>query len=250
MLMIEFYVAFVVPSIIFKNQLYRRSPWRYSLLINSEGAEMASKPKESTQEVITAYKGFDKDMKCRGYQYEIGGEYQHDGKVEACASGFHACEYPLDVFSYYPPARSLFAVVEQSGKLARHDDDSKVASEKITIKASIDLPGIIRAAIEYTTSRCKPIDPESPASSTGYQGAASSTGVRGAASSTGKHSVALAAGYGSRAMAAETGAIVCVYNNDSGELIHIRASKVGDNGIKPNTWYSLDESGEFVEVQP
>jgi len=194
---------------------------------------------KKNQEAVTAYKGFGSDMKCRDFQYEIGGTYEHAGDVEACKSGFHACEYPLDVFSYYSPASSVFGVVEQSGKLDRNDDDSKIASEKMTIKASIDLPGLIRAAIEYTTSRCKPVNPESPDSNSGDCGAASNSGT---------HGVAADFGFEGKAMSGETGAIVCVYRNDVGDLIHIRASKVGDNGIKANTWYSLDESGEFVEA--
>ena len=215
------------------------------------------KEQEAPQGVVTSYKGFDKNMQCRGYQYEIGGTYEHDGEVEACSSGFHACEYPLDVFNYYSPAESVFAVVEQSGKLARHDDDSKVASEKISIKASIDLPGIIKAAIEYTASRCRPVDPESPSynsgdygasTNSGDYGASTNSGTRGASTNTGRHGVACDVGICGKARSSETGAIVCVYRNNEGELIHIRASKVGDNGIKPDVWYSLDENGEFVEA--
>ena len=112
----------------------------------------------------TAYKGFDKDLKCRGFQFEVGQTYTHEGDVEACAGGFHACEYPLNVFSYYAPANSRFAVVEQSGDLTRRCDDTKVASRTITIKAELDLPGLIRAAIEYTFKQAKPVDPASPAS--------------------------------------------------------------------------------------
>ncbi|NSX05053.1 DUF7666 domain-containing protein, partial [Cupriavidus gilardii] len=144
---------------------------------------------------IVTYKGFDKDMQCRGFQYELGKTYEHEGDVEACAGGFHACEYPLDVFGYYPPAGSRFAVVEQSGDLSRDSGDTKVASRKISIKAELDIVGMVKAAIEYTTSRCKPIDPDSPASSTGYQGAASSTGDYGAASSTGTRGAASSTGY-------------------------------------------------------
>ena len=151
--------------------------------------------KKKTEETIVAYKGFNQDLTCRGYQFEIGKTYEHKGEVEACASGFHACEYPLDVFGYYRPAGSRFALVEQSGDLNRHDDDSKVASRKISIKAELTIAGLVKAAIEYTTSRCKPVDPESPASSTGYQGAASSTGYQGAASSTGNRGAASSTGY-------------------------------------------------------
>ncbi len=207
-----------------------------------------TKKPAKAEAVILAYKGFDANMRCRDFQYEIGKTYEHDGEVKACRSGFHACEYPLDVFDYYPPANSCFAVVEQSGKLSRDGDDSKVASQKISIKAKIDIVGLVKAAIEYTTSRCTPIDPESPASSTGDYGAASSTGYQGAASSTGKHAVAMSAGHEGRAMASETGAIVLVHRNEDDEITHIRASKVGENGIKAGVWYQLDANGEFVEV--
>ncbi|EOA5676340.1 hypothetical protein ACH4U0_006452, partial [Pseudomonas aeruginosa] len=155
---------------------------------------MASKKKAASEEVVTAYKGFKQDLTCRDYQFEIGGTYKHDGEVEACASGFHACEYPLDVFGYYQPAVSRFALVEQSGDLSRHDNDSKVASRKISIKAEITIAGLVKAAIEYTTSRCKPVDSASPASSTGDRGAASSTGYQGAASSTGYQGAASSTG--------------------------------------------------------
>ena len=219
-----------------------------------EKQEAAAAPAE--QETITSYKGFDSNWQCRGFQYALGQTVVHDGDVEACASGFHACEYPLDVFSYYEPSTSKFAVVEQSGQLSRHSDDTKVASKTLTVKAEINLPGLIKAAIEYTVKRCAPIDKASPAysesergaaSSTGYGGAASSTGYGGAASSTGKHAVAMACGYEGRAMAGETGAIVLAHRNDDGVLVHIRASKVGENGIKAGAWYQLNVDGQFVE---
>ena len=221
---------------------------------------------EKQAEVITTYKGFDKNMQCRGYQFEVGKTYTHDGEVKACEGGFHACEYPLDVFGYYAPAGNQFAVVKQSGDLSRHDEDSKVASRTISISAKIDIAGLVKAAIEYTTTRCKPIDPESPASATGdhgaasatgdhgaasatgYRGAASATGYRGAASATGDASVAISTGCSGRAKAAEGCAIVLVHRDDDGNIANIRASKVGDNGIKPDVWYSLDENGEFLEV--
>ena len=219
------------------------------------------------QAPIPAYKGFDRDLKCRGFQFEIGQTYTHKGKVEACAGGFHACEHPLNVFSYYAPATSRFAIVEQSGDLSRHSDDTKVASRTITIKAELDLPGLIRAAIEYTFRRARSVDPDSPASATGYQGAASATGDQGAASATGRYGAASATGYQGaasatgdqgaaiavgcqgRAMAGETGAIVLAHRNDDGEIVHIRASKVGENGIKAGVWYSLNEDGEFAEAE-
>ena len=237
--------------------------------------------KKKTEETIVAYKGFNQDLTCRGYQFEIGKTYEHKGEVEACASGFHACEYPLDTFGYYRPAGSRFALVEQSGDLSRHDGDSKVASRKISIKAELTIAGLVKAAIEYTTSRCTPVDPESPASSTGDYGAASSTGnrgaasstgdygaasstgdygaasstgYRGAASSTGKHSVAMAAGIGGKARASAGSAIVLCYRDTDAEgdeyarIVHIKAAIAGQDGIKPGTWYQLNADGEFVEA--
>ena len=212
------------------------------------------KKTEAAEEIVTAYKGFKQDLTCRGYQFEIGGTYKHEGDVEACASGFHACEYPLDVLGYYHPAGSRFALVEQSGDLSRHDADSKVASRKISIKAELTIAGLVKAAIEYTTSRCTPVDPESPASSTGDYGAASSTGYQGAASSTGRHSVALAAGIEGKARASAGSAIVLCYRDtdawgdDYARIVHIKAAIAGQDGIKPDTWYQLNAEGEFVEV--
>ncbi|WP_369952163.1 hypothetical protein [Ralstonia syzygii] len=194
---------------------------------------MTAKKKKATPtvETITSYKGFNKDWKCRGFQFKVGESFQHDGAVKACESGFHACEYPLDVFGYYPPAGNRFAVVEQSGELSRHDGDSKVASKSISIMAEISIAGLVKAAIEYTSSRCKPVDPESPASATGKASVAAATGCEG------------------RAQAAEGCAIVLVFRDDDGNIVHIRASKVGENGIKAGVWYTLDAQGEFVEIE-
>ena len=253
--------------------------------------QVAEKP-----EVVISYKGFDKQMQCRGYQFEIGKTYLHDGSVEACASGFHACEYPLDVFNYYTPAESQFAIVEQSGKISRHNDDSKVASSSLSVKASIGIPGLITAAFEFITKRCDPANTEhatgyrsassatghsSASSATGHRSASSATGDRSASSATGHrsassatgdrsaslttgwyssseikpnadgkklHAVAVATGGESKARAPLGSAIVVCFRGPYGELIHIRASKVGENGIKPDAWYSLDKNGEFVEV--
>ncbi|CRQ24052.1 hypothetical protein [Pseudomonas aeruginosa] len=256
---------------------------------------MASKKKAASEEVVTAYKGFKQDLTCLGYQFEIGGTYKHEGEVEACASGFHSCEYPLDVFGYYAPGDSRFAIVKASGQLSRHDDDSKIASATLVVEAEISMPTMISRAIDWVMSKVdKSVEQTvvgGTASNTGYQSAASNTGYQSAASNTGNYSAASNTGYqsaasntgysaasntGNRSAASNTGnysaaevsgkesvaaslgiegrarasagsAIVLCHRDDEGRLIHIRASKVGENGVEPDTWYQLNAEGEFVE---
>ncbi|HCL3370869.1 TPA: hypothetical protein N2A64_005185, partial [Pseudomonas aeruginosa] len=145
---------------------------------------MASKKKAASEEVVTAYKGFKQDLTCRGYQFEIGGTYTHDGEVEACASGFHSCEYPLDVFGYYAPGESRFAIVKASGQLSRHDDDSKIASATLVVEAEISMPTMISRAIDWIMSKVdKSVEQTvvgETASNTGNRSAASNTGNRSA----------------------------------------------------------------------
>ncbi|MFC0873049.1 hypothetical protein ACFHVB_33945, partial [Pseudomonas aeruginosa] len=177
---------------------------------------MASKNKAASEEVVTAYKGFKQDLTCRGYQFEIGGTYKHEGEVEACASGFHSCEYPLDVFGYYAPGESRFAIVKASGHLSRHDDDSKIASATLVVEAEISIPTMISRAIDWIMSKVdKSVEQTvvgetasntgdySAASNTGNRSAASNTGNRSAASNTGDYSAA--SNTGNRSAASNTG---------------------------------------------
>ncbi len=160
-----------------------------------------------SKETVITFKGFDQKLQCRGFQFEMGGTFEHEGEVEACATGFHACEYPLDCFGYYEPASSVYAVCEQSGDLSRHDADSKIASRKISLKAAITIPGLIKAAIEYTTERCTKNKADhvkgnrSASSATGYRSASSATGDRSASSATGDRSASSATGYQSASSA-------------------------------------------------
>ena len=103
---------------------------------------------------IKSYKGFNKDMTCKGFQYEEGKEYETE-RAECCETGFHACEYPLDCFSHYAPNDSVYHEVEQDGDIDRKDGGTKIASTKIKIGARISIAGIVKAAIEYTMSRTK-----------------------------------------------------------------------------------------------
>ncbi|EDA6714728.1 hypothetical protein AWT43_23765 [Salmonella enterica subsp. enterica serovar Rissen] len=209
-----------------------------------------------TKEIVT-FKGFNKDLKCRDFQFEIGKTFHHDGKVEACVSGFHACECPFDVFSYYSPADSRFAETISFGITDREEDgDTKIASASITIKAELTLPQFIQRGIEWIWSKIdKSLEQQimcgnwSAATNTGDWSAATNTGDWSAAEVSGSQSVAAAFGIEGKARASEGGAIVLCYRDEDGELIHIRASKVGENGIMPNTWYQLNEDGEFVACE-
>ncbi|EIH0779374.1 hypothetical protein LGG34_002094 [Salmonella enterica subsp. enterica serovar Kentucky] len=245
-----------------------------------------------TKEIVT-FKGFNKDLTCRDFQFAIGETFHHDGKVEACGSGFHACECPFDVFSYYPPAESRYAETISFGVIDREEEgDTKIASASITIKSELTLPQFIQRGIEWIWSKIdKSLEQQimtgnrSAATNTGDWSAATNTGYRSAATNTGDWSAATNTGYRSaatntgdwsaatntgdwsaaevsgsqsvaaslgiegKARASEGGAIVLCYRDEDGELIHIRASKVGENGIMPDIWYQLNEDGEFVECE-
>src|SRR5579871_2060986 len=150
---------------------------------------------------ITAIKGFNLDWTCRGHQFEIGKTYKHEGEVVVCQSGFHAIEgHPLEVFDYYAPGKSRYAIVEAAEPVVRHDSDSKIASAEITIKAELHLPELIAKAVKWVFDRAKP----EGETATGYQGAASATGYQGAASATGYQGAASATGYQGAASATGT----------------------------------------------
>ena len=162
-------------------------------------------------ETIKGYKGFNKDMTCREFQYEEGKEYETD-KAEVCEKGFHACEYPLDCFSYYSPSESVYHEVEQSGEISsKKGEDTEIASTKIKIGAKLSIAGIVQAAIEYTSSRAKKeSDSDSrkgASSATGYCGASSATGDYGASSATGNCGASSATGdYGASSATGDYGA--------------------------------------------
>ena len=204
------------------------------------------------------YKGFDKDLKCRGFQYEVGKEYE-ESDVKVCEKGFHACENPLDVFSYYPPADSRYCEVEQSGELSKDGGDSKVASSKIKIGAEIGLSGLIRAGVKFILEKVdfknakeSNTGNRSAATNTGYRSAATNTGNYSAATVEGKNSVAIATGLQSKAKASLGSAIVVVergeWNGNSYPLKAICSAIVDGEKIKADTFYTVKD-GVFVEAK-
>ena len=161
-------------------------------------------------ETIKSYKGFRKDMTCRGYQYEEGKEYEESNAL-ICENGFHACEYPLDCLIYYSPSESVYHEVEQSGKISKKSGDTKVASTKIKIGAKLSIAGLVEAAIEYTKERVKQEEDSDGdygvSSATGNKGASSATGDYGASSATGYYGVSSATGdYGASSATGYKGA--------------------------------------------
>ena len=142
-------------------------------------------------EKIKGYKGFDKDMTCRGFQYESGKDYTYDGDIECCRSGFHFCENPLEVLSYYPPATSRFCEVEGSGNSDGENDDSKISVSNLNIGLEIGLSGLIQAGIKFILDKVNYNN--NKATNTGDYSAAPNTGNYSAAADKGKESNAISA---------------------------------------------------------
>ena len=219
-------------------------------------------------EAIKAYKGFKKDMTCKGFKYEEGKEYETD-EVKACEKGFHACEYPLDVFNYYAPGESVYHEVEQSGELDKSEND-KVASTKIRIGARLDIAGMVKAAISYIkeriTNECNAEPGKAAtagsygAATAGYKGAATAgdsgaatAGDRGAATSRGKsasgeNGLSVARGNGVKVKGG-MGAVLVIAEEkeDSYDIKNWLAVVVDGVNVKADTWYQLNEDGKLVE---
>ena len=222
-------------------------------------------------EKMKTYKGFDKDLKCRGFQYEIGKEYEEE-KADVCKHGFHACEMPIEVLRYYAPGEgSRYCEVDQSGDISKHSDDSKVASTKIKIGAEIGIPGLVKAQIEYVRSHCTNehnAEPGKPATAgnygaatAGFKGAATAgdsgaatAGNYGAATSrgsvsVGENGVGTVRGEGVKIKGGMGALIVCAVERcDSFEVKTWAAAIVDGNNIKADTWYTV-ENGKFVEAE-
>ena len=155
---------------------------------------------------MKAYKGFNADMTCRGFQYKEGETY-HEDIADLCHKGFHACERPLDVLAYYSPNSSVYHEVELDDVSEQREEDSKVCAKFIKIGAKVDIATLVEATVDYTVSKCDPVKSQhakknrGAASATGWNGAALATGDRGAASATGRSGAASATGWISAALA-------------------------------------------------
>ena len=196
---------------------------------------------------MKCFKGFDKDLKCRDFQYEIGKEYTEE-KADICNCGFHACEFPMDVFGYYPPSDSRYCEVDLEENGQKSSDDSKRVGKKISVKAEIGIAGIIKAGVEYIKEQVNWEDDK--ATNTGNRSAATNTGDQSAAIVEGKESIALATGINSKAKG-KIGCFIVLAEwkeiNYEYHIVDVKSAKVDGKNIKEDTFYTLKD-GKFVEV--
>lgn len=187
---------------------------------------------------MKAYKEFDRDLNCRGYQYEEDKSYETD-KAKLCERGFHACENPLDCLNYYEPSSSVYHEVELDGDIEWSSDDSKVAATKIKIGARLSVAGIAKGAIDFVFSKVKP--------TTGYVAHSATTGDRANASVEGKDSIAAVLGHDSKACGTVGCWLVLTERGDDGHILGVQAVKVDGETVKANTWYEL-RGGKVMEA--
>ena len=210
---------------------------------------------------MRTYKGFDKDLKCRGFQYEIGKDYSLDREVKICARGFHACENPLDVMGYYfmddNGNMARFCEVEQSGDIERNTNgsDTKVASSKINIKAELKFADIVKLGVEWIKEQVKgkdnPCD-EKNINSSGDYAKIGSSGDYAQINSTGEDNVICCAGHNSQVRAKKGSWITLAeweWNKEKERYIPkcVKTEFVDGERIKEDTFYTLQD-GEFKEV--
>ena len=207
---------------------------------------------------MKCFKGFEKDLKCRDFQYEEGKEF-HTEKADCCNDGFHACEYPLDCFAYYDPAHSVFHEVELSGEMDKDGNDTKVCATDIKIGARISIAGLVKAAIEFTMSKVN-----KEGKSDERHGFASATGDCGASSVSNPTGVAVAWGHEAKAKGCLGAHLILSdwryigekrpdgeyknpYKVENWEFAGAKMIQVDGENIKEDTFYTLKD-GKFVEA--
>ena len=186
---------------------------------------------------MKGYKGFDKDLKCRGFQYEVGKEFTHEGKVEVCESGYHFCTVPLDVFRYYNPASSRFCEVESTGDERTHGEDSKVATSKLRVVAEIGLAAMIKLGVKALYEKLSQKGPatsgdNSTAATSGDQSTAASSGGYSTAATSGDNSTAATSGYKSTAATSGYKSTAATSGDNS------TAATSGDNSTAATSGYN------------
>ena len=204
---------------------------------------------------IKSYKGFDKNLRCRGFQYKIGGIYEMDGKIKMCNRGFHACESPFDVFDYYTMIDSRFCEVEQDGNISKEDRGTKICSSKIKIKAELKLAGMINLGVEWLKEITSPekIKTSIKDNSSGNYAKIGSSGDDAKIDSTGEGCVIMCAGINSVAKASKGSWITLSewsYSNKKKRYIPVcvKTEVVDGEKIKADTYYKL-AGGVFKEIQ-
>ena len=210
---------------------------------------------------MKAYKGLNKDLTCRGLQYSVGKKTVHEGSVELCDSGLHACANALDVLRYYAPATGArYFEVECNGDIQTHNEDSKLACSEITLQAEIGLFGIIKAGMKAIFRKVKGADQYasgdwstaatsgdwSTAATSGYKSTAATSGDWSTAAVNGKDSIAVANGTKATAQGA-LGCYLVLTEYQDGHILHCKCRKVDGRHIKPNTLYKL-VNGKFEEA--
>ena len=197
---------------------------------------------------MKGYKGFNSKLQCRGFQYEIGKDYVEE-RAKCCDTGFHFCENPLDVFSYYSPADSRYCEVEGGGEIDKNDqrNDTKVAAASIHIGLEVGLPGVIKAGVDYIKSKVNWEDNKE--FNTGNRSAATNTGNRSAATVEGKNSIACSLGAEGKAKGKKGCWLVLAewdINTNPRNLLEVRSVLVDGEKIKEDTFYLLID-GQFQE---
>ena len=239
----------------------------FSLEISSRVITIRKDIKRSnmSEKVITSYKAFDKNMKCRDFQYEVGKEYEMDGEIKCCNRGFNACKSPMEVWDYYDMLNSRYAEVEQSGKIEKEGNSTKICSSRIKIKAELKLADIINIGVEWLKNITSPSkvkvdgvlndngDRRKQIGSSGDYAQIGSSGYSAQIDSTGEDSVIMCAGNKSKAKA-KVGSWITLAewkrNDEKNRNIPVcvKTEYVDGENIKADTWYRL-QNGKFVEVE-
>ena len=211
---------------------------------------------------MKAYKGFNRDMTCRGFQFEEGKTYEHQGDVKLCESGFHACEDPMDCLRYYDPCTSVYHEVEIDGVSDERKEDTKVVGKKIRIGERMTIKSIVKASIEYVFAVCRSAknsdyasgDWSSQAASGDWSSQAASgdgssqaaSGYRSSQETTGKNCVMMSAGNGGLAKGKIGSWIVLTEWEKGGP--NVVAKRIDGKEVKEDVWYTL-KNGKFAEVE-